>query len=182
MKNLKYLLISVIVGLAVIGCDVKEDRAELDSINGMLYDHSAQFIRLGDSFYEFAKIQEKRIAELEKSADYSKVRRRLSSIETKQALYGEKWIGQGARLDDLETPADSVLYDPNAPIWSFMEVADPNWIRDYGDTEQTRHIYNTSKTRLIAAMMARRLLSLEAIHVEELKALLDPNDPNEVAK
>ena len=91
-----------------------------------------------------------------------------------------KLLEHDMRLDKLE----SEPYDPNAPIYSFLEPADPNWIRDYGDTEQTRHIYNTSKTRLIAAMMARRLLSLEAIHVEELKALLDPNsvDPNGVAK
>ena len=91
-----------------------------------------------------------------------------------------------ARIIELEMAVSKrkEVYDPNAPIYSFMEVADPNWIRDYGDTEQTRHIYNTSKTRLIAAMMARRLLSLEAIHVEELKALLDPNsvDPNGVVE
>ena len=63
-------------------------------------------------------------------------------------------------------------YDPNAPQYGFLEVAEPNWVSAYGDTLETRMVYNISKNRVMTAMIAKRLLVLEAA--------ADPNKPEEV--
>jgi len=67
---------------------------------------------------------------------------------------------------ELATPTTEAVYDPNAPQYAFMEVAEPNWVAAYGDTLETRMVYNISKNRVMTAMVGKRLLALE--------------DPNEV--
>ena len=87
--------------------------------------------------------------------------------------------------DDIRyTPYAERAYDPNAPELSFLEPAEPNWTRDYGDTRQTLELYNLSKLRAmvlrdekIMSIIAQRLIRLEGFHPE---LAVDPNDPNGV--
>jgi len=83
----------------------------------------------------------------------------------------------------------TAVSDPCDAALSYLEPSDPNWIRDFGDNERTRHIHQTSKNRVMilrdeqkTAEIARRLIVLESLHIEELRALSDPNDPNEVVE
>ena len=78
----------------------------------------------------------------------------------------------------------TAVMDPCDSIYSFLEPVDPNWIRDFGDNERTRHIQQTSKNRImilrdqkIISEIARRLLVLEEFN----KTYLDFSgwDPNE---
>ncbi len=93
------------------------------------------------------------------------------------------------------------VYDPNAPELGFLEATDPNWARDYGDTEDTRRLFNISvnrvrmlRTEKITAMIAKRLIALEAwkesayVDVNDLdfgrgyREYLKTLDPNEVVE
>ena len=59
--------------------------------------------------------------------------------------------------------------DPNTPeLISFLEPAEPNIVRDFGDTPETQKLYNLIKLRAmvqrdekIMAIMAKRLIALE---------------------
>jgi len=62
---------------------------------------------------------------------------------------------------ELSTPTAERAYDPNSPAYAFLEVAEPNWVEAYGDTAETRTLYNISKNRVMTAMVAKRLLVLE---------------------
>lgn len=101
-------------------------------------------------------------------------------------------VDHTARIIDLERKEP---YDPNAPELSFLEPADPNWIRDFGDNERTKLIHQISKNRVmilrdeqIISEIAKRLLAIEKVldpaplieFEKELKAMVDPNGPNEV--
>lgn len=75
-------------------------------------------------------------------------------------------VDHTARIIDLERKEP---YDPNAQELSFLEPADPNWIRDFGDNERTRIVHQISKNRVmilrdeqIISEIAGRLLALEA--------------------
>ena len=65
-----------------------------------------------------------------------------------------------------EQLAETEVYDPNSPQFKYLEVAEPNWVAAFGDTLETRMLYNISKNRVMTAMNSKRLLALE--------------DPNEV--
>ncbi len=78
----------------------------------------------------------------------------------------------------------TAIIDPNDNIYKFLEPVDPNWLRDFGDNERTRVIYTVSVNRgrilrdeQVMSLMAQRLIALESLHIEELKALTDPNGP-----
>ena len=66
----------------------------------------------------------------------------------------------------LAEPEAVQVYDPNSPQYAYLEVAEPNWVSTYGDTVETRMLYNISKNLVMTAMVGKRLLALE--------------DPNEV--
>lgn len=68
----------------------------------------------------------------------------------------------------IKTEVIEVSYDPNALELSFLEPTDPNWARDYGDNERTRHLFTTSIVRAklirdekIISEIAKRLIALE---------------------
>jgi hypothetical protein len=74
------------------------------------------------------------------------------------------------------------IYTAPGDPCQFLIPADPNWIKDYGDNERTRILYNVSVNRGLAlnnrnvlAEVARRLIALEQLHI-------DPNDPNKVVE
>ena len=93
-----------------------------------------------------------------------------------------------------ETP-----YDPNAPELKFLGATDPNWVRDFGDTRETRELYNIclnrgliNRDRQVLAEVCKRMLELEkntkviedGLQNVVLKVCgIDPNlilpDPNE---
>jgi len=66
--------------------------------------------------------------------------------------------------------------DPCDMALQFLVPADPNWIKDYGDNERTRILYNVSvnrgqslNNRNVIAEIARRLIALEQrneLHIE----------------
>ena len=85
-------------------------------------------------------------------------------ITSNRTLYSNVYKNVLERLNELEKPTEP--YDPNAPQYAFLEVAEPNWVAAYGDTLETRIVYNISKNRVMTAMNSKRLLALE--------------DPNEV--
>ena len=70
-----------------------------------------------------------------------------------------------------EQLAEIEVYDPNSPQFKYLEVAEPNWVAAFGDTLETRMLYNVSKNRIMTAMIAKRLLALE-----------NPVEPNAVAE
>ena len=70
-----------------------------------------------------------------------------------------------------EQLAETEVYDPNSPQFKYLEVAEPNWVAAFGDTLETRKLYNISKNRIMTAMIAKRLLALE-----------NPVEPNAVAE
>ena len=63
--------------------------------------------------------------------------------------------------EQLVKPEAVQVYDPNAPQYAFLEVAEPNWVAAYGDTLETRMVYNISKNRVMNAIVSKRLLALE---------------------
>ena len=65
---------------------------------------------------------------------------------------------------------NAVAYDPNDAIYSFLEVAEPNWVGKFGDSERTRLIYNLSKLRAVVAIQSRRILELESFNKEPNEA------------
>ena len=52
-------------------------------------------------------------------------------------------------------------YDPNVPQYRYLEVTEPNWVAAFGDTLETRMLYNISKNRVKIAMLEKRLAVLE---------------------
>jgi len=95
--------------------------------------------------------------------DYAELR---CQLEINQTMYRDVYMDVRERLDALEQD-----YDPNAPQYAFLEVAEPNWVNAFGDTLETRILYNISKNRVKAAMIDKRLSALE-----------NPVEPNAVAE
>lgn len=62
--------------------------------------------------------------------------------------------------ETIVNPANEV-YDPNGALYSFLEVVEPNWVGDFGDSESVRLIYNVSKLRVITSLLSQRMLALE---------------------
>jgi len=60
-----------------------------------------------------------------------------------------------------EQLAETEVYDPNSPEYKYLEVAEPNWVAAFGDTLETRLLYNISKGRVLTAMNSKRLSALE---------------------
>ena len=58
-------------------------------------------------------------------------------------------------------------YDPNALQYRYLEVAEPNWVATFGDTLETRMLYNISKNRVKIAMIDKRLSAVDPNGVKE---------------
>jgi hypothetical protein len=88
-------------------------------------------------------------------------------------ITGNVFVGRAEQSTEKEF-VQVKAYDPNSPLYAYLEVAEPNWVSVYGDTAETRIVYNISKNRVMTAMIAKRLLALENP--------VEPNavDPNEV--
>ena len=76
--------------------------------------------------------------------------------------------------------------DPNAPkLINFLEPAEPNIVRDFGDTQETQKLYNLIKLRAmvlrdekIISIIAGRLIELEQWRQKmPVFTKVDPNDP-----
>lgn len=91
--------------------------------------------------------------------------------------YSRLHVLEGQVADINDRPCE--VYDPNAPEFGFLQSTDPNWVRDYGDSEDTRRLFNISVNRVrglrvekITALIAKRLIAIERLI----------SDPNEVAR
>ena len=196
MKN---LVIGLMIGLMCLaGCVAKEDRTELDAINSMLFDYSAQIKQLQDGLQEaiaenvdllkvLSDIAEQdsqlntKLAELIKS-DYSNILNRMSVIEKEQGWMNRYKRDINARLDNME-----IVYDPNAPEFKYLaDLTDPNWIKENGISKESREFYNISvnrgmalKNQTILAEVAKRLIALEQAHIDPNESVVDPNEVKE---
>ena len=157
-------VIGIVIGLMlfVVGCTEKpaDVYSELDDAIALNKELLGQLSGLMETDKELNT----RLTDLIKS-DYSNILSRLSSLEDEAVLARMMRMSNRDRLDNIPKPKP---YDPNSPQYAFLEVAEPNWVAAYGDTLETRIVYNISKNRVMTAMNSKRLLALE--------------DPNEVSK
>lgn len=58
-------------------------------------------------------------------------------------------------------------YDPNDKAYKFLSPPEESWIKELGESERTRVLYNLSELRAAVAILSRRVTALEAS---------DPND------
>jgi len=153
--GMKYVLI-VILMLFAVGCTEKEDEnaAINERINSIHNDHIQPL---------WTKNTELRARLVQLENDYAELR---CQLEINQTMYRDVYMDVRERLDALEQD-----YDPNAPQYAFLEVAEPNWVNAFGDTAETRMLYQISKNRVNAAMIDKRLSALE-----------NPVEPNAVAE
>ena len=150
-------VIGIVIGLMlfVVGCTEKpaDVYSELDDAIALNKELLGQLSGLMETDKELNT----RLAELVKS-DYSNILCRLSALETDASLATSMRMRSRAMIDNIPKPKP---YDPNAPQYAFLEVAEPNWVAAYGDTLETRMVYNISKNRVMNAMLGKRLLALE---------------------
>ena len=166
---MKYVLI-IVIALFAAGCAEKEDEISAlnERINAIHEDHiqplwerNRELVRLaGETKQAF------RDAHTDVCALRDELEKPIQKHYTKEELdviyKDEPELGMLAKsLYGYEN-----AYDPNSPQYRFMEVAEPNWVAAFGDTLETRILYNISKNRVMTAMNSKRLLALE--------------DPNEV--
>lgn len=91
--------------------------------------------------------------------------------EATRIVYRDVYMDVRDRLDKLEK---EVTYDPNAQQYRYLEAAEPNWVATFGDTLETRMLYNISKNRVKIAMIDK-ILSADS----NLIPYVSPVDPNE---
>ena len=118
------------------------------------------------------------------------VKERLEKLEDKSLeLENKRKISQIIRQDNTDRLDNmKIAYDPNAPELKFLGATDPNWARDFGDTRETRELYNIclnrgliNRDRLVLAEACKRLLAIEAWQKEITKPVdIQLTNPNEV--
>jgi len=52
-------------------------------------------------------------------------------------------------------------YNPNDPIYKFINPAPEDWTGQFGDNERTRLLHSISELRVVVAAQGLRILSLE---------------------
>ena len=160
-EHLFTIIGSIIIGLIVVliticlGCAEKHEPAEVEYTE--IYDYNDMVVHCfvgegsADDYYKkMIRYSDGRVL-----WEYGP----QSQGESNRTLYSNVYKNVLERLYELEKPTEP--YDPNAPQYAFLEVAEPNWVAAYGDTLETRMVYNISKNRVMNAMLGKRLLALE---------------------